>query len=517
MNSLSAIKKYIIRNKWLVFFSLINIVAFILTRWGYFETCYLPGYTRDSSGYYKPVADLLNGGLPVFDIRTLGYPLYLFVVGIFTNTLKGVFVGQALITLLVSSMLIKQHIKQPLLVFILIMFFNSGNIINFETTLSPISLFVSFLVLFYILIYKYLTKPNGSITLFLIALCSFYIVMLRPQGMITLPVIMLFVIYTIFYKKEFKPTFIITISSVILYGLVALYNYNTAGFFNALPTKFSLVASLGTNIFNLHSPVGINSEVNKEVETVKNSFTKAEVEIIEKSWNYNKLKQVFTIANYDKCWQFYNLVGNNPSDIKELINTSAKQGYITRFKFAYFSVISYFDLAQNNSLFYINTFNNRSYYLADSTESNAILNHRYFLVITKEWATTLNPNLPSNQREVIWTELNENHKNQTQSTIYKLLCLWDLITHKILYNMAWVVLLLISIVIHIYTTIKNNHLFTTKGLTALVLLLLILSNIAVLGLTIFPIMSYVLPTLVFHYIYIFVVLTPQSSILYERK
>lgn len=494
---------------------IINFVLFVLTRYVNYSSALLPGFTRDTLEYYTPVIQLNNGDLPLFDTRTAGYPLFLYFLGLFDLSNRSIFIVQSVLTLLAFSFLISQLRNQPLLCIVLIFLCNSGVFIDYETYVMPMSVFASCIIFSLGIIYGIITDKNsgmGSLTGF--AVLSFFIVLLRPQGLFIVPVLILLFWVVFFKKREKRKAYLFALINFTLYFSVALYNQSTTGSFTVLPSKFGLITKAGTNIFNLSYPENTDPKVAAIVDKINTSFTPEQKNIINNSWNYTSLKTVFTNKNYDLCWNFYSVADTNPQELKKVLDYSSSGSVKMRVKIAYYTVIHYFNAGCNYSLFYANSFNNRSQILCNSAEFKNQGGKYESAIFAKEYAVLTDTTVSANIKDAACIYFKETFKNRSSSMLFKLAYVWDFATNRILFSYFWLVLFFISISIWFYTAIIKQG-FTKKSdlLFSTIAAMYLFGNVAVLCISIFPTHWYIFSLSECLYLFIFVTL---SSFIHDK-
>lgn len=167
---------------------LLAFLAFLLTRLPFFLFYSIPGFSTDIFFYHLPVIDMVNGHWPVFDIRTPGYPLFLFLTYKLNLSIEGVYLLQMLsglfVLIAVSRILDSCFNKYYWPAYILlVLFYSTGEYIAFNTFILPLSLFTDLTILGgFLLVAGVITQKRS----FLIA-CSFclgFLIILRPQGLL---------------------------------------------------------------------------------------------------------------------------------------------------------------------------------------------------------------------------------------------------------------------------------------------------------------------------------------------
>lgn len=494
---------------------IINFAVFVFTRYINYSSALLPGFTRDTLGYYTPVIQLNNGDMPLFDTRTAGYPLFLYFLGLFNLSNHSIFIVQSVLTLLAFSFLISRVRRLPLLCIILIFLCNSGPFIDYETYVMPMSLFASCIIFSLGIIYDIISDENtGSRTLLGFALVSFFIVLLRPQGLFIIPVLFFLFWIVFFKKKQRRKAYVFALLNFSLYFFVALYNQSTTGTFTILPGKFGLITKAGANIFNLSYPENTDPKVAAIVDQINGSFTSEQKNIVNNSWNYNDLKTVFTNKNYDLCWNFYSVADTNPEELKKVLDHSSSGSVKMRVKIAYYTAIHYFNAGCNYSLVFANNFNNRSQNLCNPNEFKGLGGKYESAIVAKEYAVLTDTTISTNIKDAACLDFKETFKNRSSSMLFKLASVWDYLSNRILFSYFWLVFFFISICIWFYNAIilrgftkRNDLLFST------IAAMYLFGNVAVLCISIFPTHWYIFSLSECLYLFIFVSL---SSFIHDK-
>jgi hypothetical protein len=494
-----AIKPFFLSQRFVYYLLFTHVFVFIITRWVFYNTGFLPTFTRDIQEYYGTVLSFHEGTMPLYNIVTFPYPIILSLLGsnfsiLFLNSLAT----------LVSSCFLIYTLKNRLLFYpfvfisvLILFFFNSGGVLAAEFTVNPVSLFTSLTTVLFCFLVRFIDAPNKKSAI-IISLLVLFALNLRPQGVFCFAFV-LFIIGYFIYKKQFANAATVSILNLsVLMAIISYHVYSGIGF-TLYPNKLYGIVKIGTNINTLTAPNGVSLELKNKVDSVNASFDSNHDYIVQNSWDYNDLSTIFNVNAFDKSWAFFNDLETNKRDVELITDASTTTPWSTiKLKYYYYVSLKYFDLHLNNRLFFINYFNNQRYYFCNTLEYSMFDTKLKQDVCFKEFAVYLNPE----KKELACKELALKEEELYQNKLFNLCSLFDFIAVKILTSPLWLVLFFVGLLDLLIILIKSRFVMSSKNLRLTLSLVFIMGNIVVFSLSIVPSLVYILPTKFFLYLFI---------------
>lgn len=218
---------------------IVIIGCFIVSRYPFFMYFPFPGgyLTSDTLDYFKVALEIQEGKIPLFDIRTPGYPLFLFVIGLLSNKVMSVILIQNIITLLVSCFFTYVvYSSYRKLTFaaaaIVIFYFMMNHSLEEDSSLLTNSLYTNLLILFLGWLIVCLNKNKYWM---LLSLCLGAIIYVRPSGLFLFPIVILILIF-LFISEKYKYAWLkLLIPAGIMLFSLSFYNWMTINKFSVSP------------------------------------------------------------------------------------------------------------------------------------------------------------------------------------------------------------------------------------------------------------------------------------------
>lgn len=489
-----------IKRNFFLFSVLLYIICFLATKLAYFLHYDIPGFCRDTFGYYYPVIAMLKGSLPVFDQRTPAYPLFLFGAEIAHLNTFQIFITQSLIGLaaiILCQYLVNRHLAFLNLPFLLtgLIFFSSGKSLFADTYINPIGLF-TWAILLVAIVLLIAVSSNVVVHYFMLSLFCVAAIMLRPQAFFLVPILGVVFAFNIL-KKNHRQNLALAVPLAVSIILLLSYNKLTFGSFSF--SRFQVLPNIGSAIFFLDNSGEYSKETQAVIDSVSNSFSPEEKETIKNSWSYSKLSEIFTVENYNKFFLFWDVYQTKPDELKELAKNSRMKNLVPYFKFAVVNFINYFKVTASDYFFYYTELNRRRAtietgdhftFFKDSEDTFRLIFHEYAdQILQKEkldktGIVTSDDYMSNFSNEKLWIKLN--HYYQVLYT-------------RIFYNYAWIFFFwtafLISVLLIVIKTYDTPLLLTQLFFAA------VLMNYVLLSLTVPPVPRYIYPTEFFLYLY----------------
>jgi len=461
-----------LRNQRLGVSFVIFTIVFLVTRLPYYLSVNIP-YIYDDAGTYTAIMqNILEGKIPTFEIRTPGYPLFLFISFLFSENVVAVMYLQSIFTVLVSFFFIyavyKCYTKYTYLITFALTIYTSSIInLNYETTILTESVYTNLILLFVpMLIMAF--KTNQKVWWALVGIVVMLTVYVRPSSLFLIPILLFVLIYLFIKKYPLSIKIIFTVPIIALYLLLSTYNYFTLNSFTLSP--FGGLNLLGTVITFVEPDSSFPDYINKSI-TDAVQVPEEDKQLLKNSDN-NLQKTAIYLEHYHTLSVLSGHIsknGNHKSymsalkDIKLVSYSAIKTHPNQYFDFVYTMMINYFQtLHPEKNVTY--PFLNKDYnYLVDGRvrryfEDNA--NKSGYYLINKA------PTFTSSEANKIIENINNNfwHKlNNSISNIYNYL----------FRSMFWVYLSFLTLIIGLYVFIKSK----LANIEAFIIILIVLMNI----------------------------------------
>ncbi len=269
------------------------LAVFLITRLPFYIYYPFTIVKGDSASYFTVAFDLLNSNSPVFDLRTPGYPLFLYSILIFTKSLIYFSVVQSLLTLFMSIFFlitIYKTYKQYLLLFAtaLSIFISSSYFLMYEVTILSEGIYVNFLIISSCFLILAL-KKNKLLYWILLSSSMAVTIIIRPAGLFLVCIVILLLIFLVIKKYKFK--FYVSLIAPLLIAMLSLctYNFFVLNAFSILP-----VANIaGATILFMEPSNEYPEHVNKAINAVLNTIPRKEKSYVRDSYEIKKLYIIF--------------------------------------------------------------------------------------------------------------------------------------------------------------------------------------------------------------------------------
>ncbi|MFH0732506.1 MAG: hypothetical protein V2A72_06255 [Candidatus Omnitrophota bacterium] len=280
--------------------SLIIFVVFLITRLPFFLYYPVPDITPDYSSYYVLVDQMTHHQIPHFDVRTPGFPFFLYVIFLFTYQIFAVVAAQNILTLVAALFFVysvfRTYRKLTFFTSVALAAFISSSLhISMDTTPLTESLYVNLLLLtfaFFILAVR-LKKPIYFI------LCSVFIglsIYVRPTAVLFLPICLITFLFLLRNKFNIKCIIGFMIPMPVLVVALMANNYFTINSF-ALNNFGEITMTLTTSTF-LDTDRAYPQKLNYAIEKVKSRVSYEDRDILLNSWDLVKLDRAFSTLKY---------------------------------------------------------------------------------------------------------------------------------------------------------------------------------------------------------------------------
>jgi hypothetical protein len=279
----------------LAFVLVVVTAVFMATHMQYWVEYPIPTYSPDSQTYLAIAFDISNGVLPVFDLRTPGYPLFLYAVLETTDSVSAVVLLQQLFTLSSAYVLciVSFLIRRSL---VLVSLIPSLGIVGsqraqmYELWILPEAIYAALLVVvFACLLVGFVRRSRAWLTL---ASCAMGMaIFFRPSGLFLVGTYIL--VLVAFWLSGFRRDQIVSFAAPLPAMLLALcsYNYATIGKFTVSPFGPANLAA-ATATFWREVP-GFPESVNLAIRKSQEEVSREDREALRVEWNPWRLSDVY--------------------------------------------------------------------------------------------------------------------------------------------------------------------------------------------------------------------------------
>ncbi len=292
-----------------VYSVILVMIVFVFTRLPYFLYYPVTVISFDTASYISVALNIIDGNLPLFEIRTPGYPVFLTFVLLFSKNPVCISLLQSLFTLFTSIFFLRVVNKTfksfTFLFAISISIFISSSIYIFlETALLSESIYVNFLILscsFLILA----LKENRISYLILLSFSIGVAIIIRPAGLFLVCIPALLTIYFIIQKYKFKLYVSLILPFLVVLISLCTYNYFTLKTFSL--TVFGAGASLsGATILVMEPCAEYPEFVNSAIDSTLNGISEKDINYVKNGMELGKLYRVFN----DNLWNSVYLINH---------------------------------------------------------------------------------------------------------------------------------------------------------------------------------------------------------------
>lgn len=211
---------------------------FIISRLPFFLYFPIPGgFVSDAFEYFMVALEIKRGQLPLFDVRTPGYPLFLFLTDALFGSLYALLVIQNCITLCSSLFLtyavhkIYPRYTYPVAASMLF-YFMSNNSIEADSNVLTNSLYTNLLIVF-LGVFMIALRRNKLWGL-LSALVAL-IILVRPSGLFLVPIIGVILLFLFLSARYGNAWVKMLLPATALLVVLCSYNFFTLGKFSISP------------------------------------------------------------------------------------------------------------------------------------------------------------------------------------------------------------------------------------------------------------------------------------------
>jgi len=305
----------IAKNRYLFYVSIIIVgIAFVIPRLAWFVDYPLPLIQQDTSTYFAPVRQMLSGHLPIFSLRTPGYPLFLTLsLGIF-HYLKFTVILQSLLTLgsalffvwatyktycklvICAGITMVAHVAQPFIVE------NDFALLSESVYSSCLVLFIGFLML------AICTQKARYALLF--SIVGGYAFWVRPSGIFLFGILLFIILYMVVNSYPRKNVFCLALPMPIMLILLLSYNYFSFGSFTL--SSIGDLSLYGITSVYWEPDASFPVKVNKGIQKFTDEISESDKHLLNTSWDPIKLQPLFADNVSKAVYSFKDGVYNNP-------------------------------------------------------------------------------------------------------------------------------------------------------------------------------------------------------------
>lgn len=234
--------------KWILQISILIILfAFLFSRLPFFLYAPLPNVVTDSFVYFILVEQMNNGMMPAMDVLYVGLPLFIFLIGLISDSILVVVIVQTILSLLLMIWFIsaiKKYYANACLgaAIALAIYCMDSTTIGNDTSLLTESIYTSSLVLVIILLVHALNS-HKRIYWLLFSISLLLPAMIRPNGIVIYALVPALMVYFLINKYTLSKYVLLIMPLFILNIVWASINYSLCGiFFISNPTQFKNIA-----------------------------------------------------------------------------------------------------------------------------------------------------------------------------------------------------------------------------------------------------------------------------------
>ncbi|MDZ4845791.1 MAG: hypothetical protein SH857_09605 [Chitinophagales bacterium] len=284
--------------------------CFFVSRFPFFAYFPFPGgfSTSDTLDYFKVALEIQEGKVPFFDVRTPGYPLFLFVIELFSNKVMSIILVQNIITLLTACFFTYAvHSSYKKLTYaataVVIFYFMMNHSIEEDSTLLTNSLYTNLLILFVGGLIVCLNKNRYWV---LLSVCFGAIIYVRPSGLFLVPIVILILIF-LFRSGEYKYAWLKLLipGGVMLFSL-SVYNLFTIGKFSVSPWGGMNV--IGVVVTFVSNDPSYSECENKAIDYMRANVSEEDKRNLEMSSDMGIHHEIYFINYYNIIPFYKNLV-----------------------------------------------------------------------------------------------------------------------------------------------------------------------------------------------------------------
>jgi len=226
------------KNSLAVSFSLIT-AFFLVSRLPLFLYFPIPGgyLATDCFEYFKAAFEMRNGQVPLFDIRTPGYPLFLLITSWIWDSALAIIITQNILTLIASLFLTHAVFANYRgltygAAAAMIFYLMSNNSVEADSNLLTNSLYTNLLIIFSGILIFCLNRNKYWAWL---SLCVGAIIYVRPSGLFLIPLVILIAIFLMVALRDKRAFMLLTIPAGVMLLSLSFYNLITLNKFSVSP------------------------------------------------------------------------------------------------------------------------------------------------------------------------------------------------------------------------------------------------------------------------------------------
>ncbi len=287
----------------------ILLLFFLIPRLPFFIHFPVVDIEVDSGSYLTLVALLRGHYWLYFDIRTPGYPLFVWPFTYIPNHWLIIVIFQCLLTLTASAFLVlgiyrlRSTLALPASI-AMGAFLAGSQVVMYDTAILSESLYTSVIIFSVAFLILGLTRPSPTF-LILSSAAMAYAILIRPAGMYLIVIYLLVLIYLLWnrYRLKIVISYFTPFPAILL--LLCSYNYYTIRSF--LISPFGETNLAGATILYWEPDPSLPDEINAALKDLPNAYAKAgmsenDFDILRHSWDPEKLIEVFNKQYNQLVW-----------------------------------------------------------------------------------------------------------------------------------------------------------------------------------------------------------------------
>lgn len=308
-----------------LFGALLITLVFLITRLPYLLNYPVLVLSSDSASYCAAAFDIMNFQMPLFDIRTPGYPLFLSFVWMFSKTAYAVSLLQSLFTLSASIFLLwafsRSYASFTILFAVSICgFISSSYYLLLESSILTEGLFTAMLMVcsgFLVIA----IKDNKNYQWMLFSFTSAVLILIRPAGLFLLAVMLCLVVFFLINKYSFRKYVSLILPFSIILIALCTYNFFTLNKFTITP--FGEANLMGATLLYMEPSEEYPAFVNEAIKNTLDSIPRKDLNYVRYASGISMLYHTFNENFYRQVNLTENLMHLNPGltfvDIQPII------------------------------------------------------------------------------------------------------------------------------------------------------------------------------------------------------
>jgi len=278
-----------------LFGALLITLVFLITRLPFLLNYPVLVLSSDSASYCAVAFDIMNLEMPLFDIRTPGYPLFLSFVWMFSKTAYAVSLMQSLFTLAASLFLLlafsRSYASLTILFAVAICgFISSSYYLLLESSILTEGLFTGMMMICSGFLVMALKEDKNYLWI-LFSMTSAVSILIRPAGLFLLGVMLCIILFFVINKYSFRYYISLILPFSVIIIALCIYNLFTLNKFTITP--FGEANLMGATILYMEPSEEYPAIVNEAINNTLDSIPRMDLNLVRNSSDISKLYHTF--------------------------------------------------------------------------------------------------------------------------------------------------------------------------------------------------------------------------------